>query len=68
MQTDELNLYFKCYLQTIHFKSKNETTNHLHITYIYLNVCKQMTNVKLLLVHGSAVDHLTVCKQMIKSK
>ena len=35
--------------------------------YIYLNVCKQMTDVKLLLVCSSTWDHLTVCKQMIKS-
>ena len=32
---------------------KNKITNKLiwHITYIYLNVCKQMTEVKLLLLH-----------------
>ena len=35
---------------------------------IYLNVCKQMTDVKLLLFHSSFLDCLTMCKQMIKSK
>ena len=28
-------------------------TNLLHIMYIYLNVCKQMTDVKLLLLHSN---------------
>ena len=36
--------------------------------YIYLNVCKQITDVKLLLVHSSVQDRLTVYKQMIKSE
>ena len=27
LETNELNPFFKCYLQTIHLKSKNETTN-----------------------------------------
>ena len=34
--------------------------------HIYLNVCKQMTDVKLLL--DNTQNHLTVYKQMIKSK
>ena len=42
--------------------------NLLHIMHICLNVCKQMTDVKLLLLHGDTQNHLTVCKQMIKSK
>ena len=62
--------FFKCRLLTIHFKSKNEITDKLisHILYIYLNVCKQMTDVELLLVHSSVQDCLTVFKQMIKSE
>ena len=36
--------------------------------YIYLNVCKQMTDVKLLLLLDNTQNHLTVYKQMIKSK
>ena len=43
-------------------------TNFLHIMYICLNMYKQMTDVKLLLVHSSARDCLAVYKQMIKSK
>ena len=29
---------------------------------IHLNVCKQMTDVKLLLLYGNIWNHLTVCK------
>ena len=36
--------------------------------YIYLNVCKQMTDVKLLLLHSNTWNHLTVCKQMINCR
>ena len=36
--------------------------------YIYLNVCKQMTDIKLLLLHRNTWNNLTVCKQMINSK
>ena len=36
--------------------------------YIYLNMCKQMTDVKLLLLHSNNLNYLTVCKQMINSK
>ena len=50
------------------FKWNYRLTNLLHVMYIYLNVCKQMIDVKLLLVHSSARDSLTVCKQTIKSK
>ena len=32
------------------------------IMYIYLNVCKQMTDVKLLLLHSNTWNHLTVFK------
>ena len=42
--------------------------NFLHIIRIYLNVSKQMTNVKLLLLHSNSRNNLTVCKQMRKSK
>ena len=31
--------------------------------YIYLNVCKQMTDVKLLQLHGNMGNNLTVCKK-----
>ena len=36
--TNELNPLFKCYLQTIHFKSKNEITDNLisHISCIFI--------------------------------
>ena len=30
--------------------------------YIYLNVCKQNTDVKLLLLQSNTQNHLTVCK------
>ena len=36
--------------------------------YIHLNVCKQMTNVKLLLSHRFTWNHLTLRKQMIDNK
>ena len=42
--------------------------NLLHIIHIYMNVCKQMTDVKLLLLHSNSRNQLTVCKQMRKSK
>ena len=35
--------------------------------YIYLNVCLQMTDLKLLLLHSSTWNHLIVCKQMINN-
>ena len=31
--------------------------------YIHLNVCKQMTGVKLLLLHRNTWNYLTVCKK-----
>ena len=31
--------------------------------YIYLNLCKQMTDVKLLLLHSNIWNHLMVCKK-----
>ena len=36
--------------------------------YIYLDVYKQMTAIKLLLLHSNTWDHLIMCKQMINSK
>ena len=36
--------------------------------YIYLNVCKKMINVKLLLLYSKTWNHVTLCKRMIKSK
>ena len=43
--------------------------NLFHIVCIYLNVCKQMTDVKLLLLHSdSRNNNLTVRKQMSKRK
>ena len=39
-----------------------------HIMYIYLNPCKQMTDVKLLVLHINTWNHLTVCKQKMNSK
>ena len=35
----------------------------LHIMYIYSNVCKQMTDVKLLLLQSNPWNHLTECKK-----
>ena len=32
--------------------------------YIYLNVCKEVTDVKLLLLQSNTWNHLTVCKKM----
>ena len=42
--------------------------NLLHIIGIYLDFCKQMTDVKLLLLRSDSRSHLTVCKQIRKSK
>ena len=36
--------------------------------YIYLTVCKQMTDVTLLLLHSKTWNYLTVSKKMINSK
>ena len=36
--------------------------------YIYLDECKQMTDIELLLLHRNTWNHLTVCKQMISCK
>ena len=36
--------------------------------YIYLTVCKQMTNVTLLLLHSNTWNYLIVGKEMINSK
>ena len=36
--------------------------------YIYLDVCKQMTDVKLWLLHSNTWNYLALCKQMINSK
>ena len=35
---------------------------------IYLNVCKQMADVKLLVSHSNTWNHLSVSKQLIDSK
>ena len=42
--------------------------NLLHIILIYLNVCKQMTDVKLLLLHSNSENYLAVCDQVRRSK
>ena len=36
--------------------------------YIYLDMYKQMTDVKSWLLHSNTWNHLTVCKQLINSK
>ena len=36
--------------------------------YIYLNVCKQMTDVKLLLLHNNTWNNLTVSKKKFELK
>ena len=36
--------------------------------YVYLNVCKQMIDVKLLVLHSNTWNHLIACKEMINSK
>ena len=41
---------------------------YIPYAYIYLDVCKQTTDVKLLLSHNNTRNHLTVRKQMIQSK
>ena len=47
---------------------KNEITNKLFTyksyMYIHLNVCKQMTDGKLLLLYSNTWNHLTVYKKM----
>ena len=51
---------------------KNKITNNLftHKWYMHdhLTVCKQMTDVKLLVLHSNTWNFLTVCKQMINRK
>ena len=51
---------------------KNEITNKLlaykSYRYIHLNVCKQTTGVKLLLLHSNTWNYLTLRKQMINDK
>ena len=42
------------------------TTSQLY--YYYLDVSKQITDAKLLLLHGNSCNNLTMCKQMRKSK
>ena len=42
--------------------------NLLHIRPIKLNVCKKMTDFKLLLWDSNTRNHLTVGRQMMKSK
>ena len=37
--------------------------NLLYIIPIYLNVCKEMTDIKLLLLHSNSRNNLTVCEQ-----
>ena len=32
--------------------------------FLHLTVCKQMTDVELLVIHSNSWNHLTVCKQM----
>ena len=41
---------------------------NLHIMYIYLNVYKQMTNVRLWLLHSNTWNYLNVYKQMTDVK
>ena len=49
-------------------KKKNEITDRLiGYMFIYLDVCKQMTGVKLLLLHGNSGNYLDVCKRMINN-
>ena len=36
--------------------------------YIHLNICKQMTDVELLLLHSNTWNYLTKYKQMTNSK
>ena len=42
--------------------------NLLHIIHIYLNVYKQMTDVKLLLLRSNAGNHLAVCEQVKRNE
>ena len=52
------------------FKNKFTYKLFTYKSYMYshLNKCEQMTDVKLLLVHSSTWNYLTVCKQTINSK
>ena len=51
---------------------KNEITDKLFTyksyMYIYLNVRKQMTHIRLLLLHSNIWNHFTACKQTINNK
>ena len=41
--------------------------NLLYIIRIYFNVCKQIIDVKWLLLHSNSCNNLTECKQMSNS-
>ena len=47
------------------FKNKitNKLFNYKSYMHIHSNVCKQMTGVKLLLLHSNTVNHFTVHKR-----
>ena len=49
---------------------KNEITYELilHILYIYLNVCKEMTSVKLSLLHRIISNHFTMWKKKTQAR
>ena len=38
------------------------------IMYIYLNVCEQVSDLKLFLLHSTSWNHLTMCSQISNSK
>ena len=52
------------YKQISSYSFKNESTDKLiwHIMYSYLNLCKQMIDVKQLLLHRNTWNQLTVKK------
>ena len=45
------------------YSFKNKITNNLSHMYNYLNVCKQMIDIELFLLHSNTWNHLTVCKK-----
>ena len=67
---DVLNNYNTWNYLTVHQLINSLTflnVNLLHIIHIYLNVYKQMTDVKLLLLHNNSGNHLVVCEK-VRSK
>ena len=54
--------------EQINSNSFKDKINDKLIMYIYLNVCKQMTDVKLLILYSNTWNYLTMCKKKKEKK